>query len=434
MSNFPKKEEIIQKMQEEIDTDNKNIKNQIKDLLKCDICNSNFDLNIHMPMVAKCGHTFCKKCIYNGGNKSSYGICPIDNIHHVLGIESCIPNLKLELIIKKIFNYTEPKITEKKIICFKHEIKLNNNSIDKFGDDKLFRSNSGNKNFFSHPEEFFPNILTDKKNKTITNFKVNKNNKINNLKLYNHNNVDVIEELNVTNDDKIKFTEENKINDESIDTIPVNDEKSLCNISFKDEFNELLNKNSDFLKNNSPKDNANLSTKEKNNENNIENNIENIKNENNLEIINKNNNENKIINNNENENDKNSNNNENINKENKEDFNKIENNNNENIINDKNNNFAYLQRNSINFIHKNKKMEIDAIDENDEYLTRPRTITVSKNNKNEEKSYDKDKNTKNNNINSEKKDKQDKKDNENMIIIKEKLFLKKMIIEIKKVK
>ena len=66
MSNFPKNEEIIQKMQEEIETDNKNIKNQIKDLLKCDICNSNFDLNIHMPMVAKCGHTFCKKCIYNG--------------------------------------------------------------------------------------------------------------------------------------------------------------------------------------------------------------------------------------------------------------------------------------------------------------------------------------------------------------------------------
>ena len=368
MSNFPKNEEIIQKMQEEIETDNKNIKNQIKDLLKCDICNSNFDLNIHIPMVAKCGHTFCKKCIYNGGNKSSYGICPIDNIHHVLGIESCIPNLKLELIIKKIFNYTEPKITEKKIICFKHEIKLNNNSIDKFGDDKLFRSNSGNKNFFSHPEEFFPNILTDKKNKTITNFKVNKNNKINNLKLYNHNNVDVIEELNVINDDKIKFTEENKINDESIDTIPVNDEKSLCNISFKDEFNELLNKNSDFLKNNSPKDNANLSPKEKNNENNIENNIENIKNENNLEIINKNNNENKIINNNEN-----------INKENKEDFNKIENNNNENIINDKNNNFAYLQRNSINFIHKNKKMEIDAIDENDEYLTRQKKTKMRKN-------------------------------------------------------
>ena len=208
MNNFTNNEEIVQKMKEEIETDNKNIKNQIEALLKCDICNSNFDLNIHIPMVAKCGHTFCKKCIYNGGIKSLYGICTIDNIHHVLTIESCIPNLKLELIIKTIFNYTEPKITEKKIICFKHEIKLNNNSID-----KLFRSNSGNKHFFCHPEEFFPNIKTDKKNKTITNFKINKNKKINNLKLYHNDKVDVIEELNIIHDDKIQFNEENKIND-----------------------------------------------------------------------------------------------------------------------------------------------------------------------------------------------------------------------------
>ena len=182
MKNYPKEDEIEQKMKEEKEIDNKNIKNQIKDLLKCDICSFNFDLNIHMPMVAKCGHTYCKKCIYNGGKKETYGICPIDNIHHVLGIESCIPNLKLELIIKTIFNYIEPKIKEKKIICFNHEIKLNNNSIDKINDDKLFRSNSGNKNLF-HNDEFFPNILIDKKNKTITNFKVNKDKQIRNLKL-----------------------------------------------------------------------------------------------------------------------------------------------------------------------------------------------------------------------------------------------------------
>ncbi len=215
MNKSPKFEEIEQKMKEEKEIDIKNINNQIKELLKCDICKIDFDLNIHMPMVAKCGHTYCKKCMYNGGKKESYGICPLDNIHHVLGIESCIPNLKLEVIIKKIFNYSEPKIKEKKIICFKNEIKLNNNSIDKLDDNKLFRSNSGNKNLFCAHEEFFPNLFTDKKNKTITNFKINKGkkNKICNLKFYNNDNVDVIEELNVINDDKIVFPEENKIND-----------------------------------------------------------------------------------------------------------------------------------------------------------------------------------------------------------------------------
>ena len=195
-------------------------------------------------MVAKCGHTFCKKCIYNGGVRSSYGICPIDNIHHVLGIESCIPNLKLELIIKKIFNYTEPKITEKKIICFNNEIRLNNNLKEKLFNEKVFRSSSGNKNFFCTTEDIFPKVLTDIKNKTITNFKLNKEKE--NINLNNNDNVDVIEELNVIND--INFTEENKINDESIDTIPLNDDKSNANISFKDEFNELLNKNEENQK------------------------------------------------------------------------------------------------------------------------------------------------------------------------------------------
>ena len=275
MLNSAKTKEIEQKMKEEKENDMQNIKNQIKALLKCDICNINFDLNIHMPMVAKCGHTYCKKCIYNGGNKDSYGKCPIDNIHHVLGIESCVPNLKLEVIIKQIFNYSEPKIKEKKIICFNHEIKLNNNSKEKFEENRLFRSNSGNKNFnflYNH-DELFNNVFTDKKNKTITNFKINKNKekKICNLKLYNNNNnnVDVIEELNVINDDKINFTGKNKINDESIETIPINDDKSNANISFKDEFNELLNKNLEMSK--KANEHINQEQNSKNNEDRINN-------------------------------------------------------------------------------------------------------------------------------------------------------------------
>ena len=409
MLNFAKTKEIEQKKQEEKESDIQNIKNQIKALLKCDICNINFDLNIHMPMVAKCGHTYCKKCIYNGGSKESYGKCPIDNIHHVLGIESCVPNLKLEAIIKQIFNYSEPKIKEKKIICFNHEIKLNNNSKEKVDENKLFRSNSGNKNFnfLSGQDELFNNVFTDKKNKTITNFKINKNKekKICNLKLYNNDDVDVIEELNVMTDDKINFTEENKINDESIETIPLNDEKSNANISFKDEFDELLNKKS------SKRINQHLN-KDENNKNNEDITINDvINNDNNQDSYNsnkrnmnsnknnndENNNSHENIGNHRNMNNKineNNNNNEVIKKENIN--NKLINDNeskeniNNNIINkDFNNNKILLppeiQRNSINFMKKKKKIEIDAIDEIDEYFLRPRTITVSKNNDIEKK-------------------------------------------------
>ena len=38
-------------------------KSTIEDLLKCDLCNISLDLNIHSPLMLKCGHTFCKRCI-----------------------------------------------------------------------------------------------------------------------------------------------------------------------------------------------------------------------------------------------------------------------------------------------------------------------------------------------------------------------------------
>ena len=441
MRKSPQIEEIEKKVKEENEIDNKNIKNQIMALLKCDICNTNFDLNIHIPMVAKCGHTFCKKCIYNGGARASYGICPIDNIHHVLGIESCIPNLKLELIIKKIFNYTEPKITEKKIICFNNEIRLNNNLKEKLFNDKVFRSSSGNKNFFCTTEDIFPKVLTDIKNKTITNFKINKDKEKENINLNNNDNVDVIEELNVIND--INFTEENKINDESIDTIPLNDDKSNANISFKDEFNELLNKNEenqkkeeninderdkdnnkdkeDKIKKNK-KDDINKSDKntdgkenEKNSENEQKDEIEDDRNDkkihsnkedSSVENI-KNVDKNEVIN--EKEDNKNNPNN----SEKKED-NKINKNNNEkrNLIihNNKIIYFTDLQRNSINYFRNDKKDQIEGIDETVEYIQRPKTITVAKNIKIEQKFFEKNKDNKKSENPNPKENKEDEKE------------------------
>ena len=452
MKKSPQIEEIEKKVKEDNEIDNKNVKNQIMALLKCDICNNNFDLNIHIPMVAKCGHTFCKKCIYNGGVRSSYGICPIDNIHHVLGIESCIPNLKLELIIKKIFNYTEPKITEKKIICFNNEIRLNNNLKEKLFNEKVFRSSSGNKNFFCTTEDIFPKVLTDIKNKTITNFKLNKEKE--NINLNNNDNVDVIEELNVIND--INFTEENKINDESIDTIPLNDDKSNANISFKDEFNELLNKNEENQKkeenineekdkekekekvdkinknkkddNNNNNDNSNDEKEiKKNNDNKHKKEIEDVESDKNnhsskQELSDENiKNEDKNINKNINEKGDNSDNNANSNekkeKEEREDNNIIKNNEKRNLIihNNKIIYFPDLQRNSINYFRNDKKDEIEGIDETAEYIQRPRTITVAKNLKIEQKFFEKSKDNKNNEkpIQKENKEKEEEKEKEN---------------------
>ena len=269
--NQTKNEEKAEKYKEDKESENRALISQIEELLKCEICFQNFDLNIHLPMVAKCGHTFCKKCIYNGGEsspnnpfyktspknlkqKTNYGICPIDNIHHVLSIETCISNLKLESIIKKIFNYKEPKIAKKKII-YHLESKANNNSPSMQNiQNREFRSNSGNKLPQISQNVIFPKDVdetnSDKKNKTVTNFKNLKENHLNNNlnNINNFNNLNNLNALNdeIINDDKNNFMGVNQINDESIEAIPINDERSIMNNSFKDEFNELLAKNNNF--------------------------------------------------------------------------------------------------------------------------------------------------------------------------------------------
>ena len=64
---------------------------KIEDIMKCEICNLKYDYNIHKPMIIKCGHTFCKFCIYNLKEKNEINIeykqnksfkCPIDGIQH----------------------------------------------------------------------------------------------------------------------------------------------------------------------------------------------------------------------------------------------------------------------------------------------------------------------------------------------------------------
>ena len=88
-------------------------KSFLEELLKCEICNNIFDLNIHIPVVVKCGHTFCKKCIldYNSKINKKNKSCPLDKVKDALNIESCVINLRVELIIRNIFQKSTKKKT-----------------------------------------------------------------------------------------------------------------------------------------------------------------------------------------------------------------------------------------------------------------------------------------------------------------------------------
>ena len=127
----------------------------IEDFLKCDICKNYFDLNSHRPLIIKCGHTFCKHCILSNKGEENNNSCPIDKQEYVLSIESCINNLKLEDIVKNVFNLEEQKtISQKQIIYVKPDIKRNrspslkHNNLDNNGNyvnKAKFRSSTSNK-------------------------------------------------------------------------------------------------------------------------------------------------------------------------------------------------------------------------------------------------------------------------------------------------
>ena len=253
----------------------KDLLKKIEDLMKCEICKSKYDYNIHRPLVVKCGHTFCKNCIYSSKQKNSNRnniiksknifTCPIDNVNHIFSLEkninisepSIYPNLVLEIILKNIMNINEPIIKEKFIVYSKPDMKrnkspeINNKNIVNNGERILqkkkneninIKINSGNQ--IINVNAINVNIDTGEKNK------INKNNndiinKDNNDSMLNDdlNTLQINEEMNI-NDKRLNF-EKDKLNDDSIETIPY-EEKSMTNMSFKDDFKELLNKNDEL--------------------------------------------------------------------------------------------------------------------------------------------------------------------------------------------
>ena len=185
----------------------------LEELLKCEICGNIFDLNNHIPIVIKCGHSFCKQCILNINTnnkliKKNYS-CPLDNTPNAFNLENCVINLRVELIIRNIFQKSTKK---KQIIYIKPDIKKANQNINgEYGYKKL-----------------------------ESNF--NSENKIDDIN-DNLNTPQIEDEINLNN--KLLFEDE-KVNgviiNETIDTIPLYDEKSFENVSFKEDVNELFEK------------------------------------------------------------------------------------------------------------------------------------------------------------------------------------------------
>ncbi len=174
--------------------------NLLKSILTCDLCNKNFDLNSHKPLIAKCGHSFCKFCILSNNNDNNNNACPVDNINYVLSIESCIPNLKIEEIIKKIFN-KENKINQKQIIYIKPEVKRN-------------RSPSIKRNYINRNNN--NNIVIFNRN----NF--DKNNKFNNNNNNNNNNVRIRSSTSNKYKENFRFTNKTNLNENFFNNIILN--------------------------------------------------------------------------------------------------------------------------------------------------------------------------------------------------------------------
>ena len=280
-------------------------KSLIEDLLKCDLCNIIFDLSTHYPLMIKCGHTFCKRCLSlktnNNLDKMANKACPFDKTKNVMSLDSAIPNLKLEYIVKKLSSLN---ILKKQIIINKpikkgiSLIKPNciNNAINTYNNitfSSNLKNNNDNTNTNINNLNKKKENSTSNKNKNNINQKI-KNTKINNINLVNtiknkinllnvkninnnNNNINrkggilcknpnpppdgitktmsseindnlnssqIDEEINMRNDKFIvedeKFNKGIGINNVTIDTIPMYEERSVGDTSFGGDINEIL--------------------------------------------------------------------------------------------------------------------------------------------------------------------------------------------------
>ena len=157
-------------------------KSIIEDLIKCDLCNIIFDSNIHSPLMVKCGHTFCKRCISlksNNLDKNTNKSCPIDKTKNVMNIDSAIPNLKLEYIVKKLLNLNKKQKVINKPIKKGISPHYSNNTINAFNSISSIANNNNinvthSTNFKNSNDNNNVNINNKKKDNSTSN--KNKNN------------------------------------------------------------------------------------------------------------------------------------------------------------------------------------------------------------------------------------------------------------------
>ena len=258
--------------------------NSIKELLKCNICKNYYDLYTHSPFIIKSGHSFCKECIINNSNF----------IQNSKNIEEqyFIPNSLINLIIKEfqkfnldhyinildkktksykkfdmkngILTLDEPININYKNTESKRKISLLNiiNSNNKYDLNKGSLNYDNNNNINLNSNNNIINLNSINVNiETIESKKNDKTNE-NKINLFKFNNI----ENNNDNDEDNEKEEEIKLDEkcdfgfdmisESIDTIPLFEDKSMTNMSFKKECSEILNKNNEQIQKSNEKNNS----------------------------------------------------------------------------------------------------------------------------------------------------------------------------------
>lgn len=60
--------------------DSSSMANNQLEVVKCSICDDPYDANSRTPLVLKCGHTFCKRCITQGFQQKGFIQCFVDRL------------------------------------------------------------------------------------------------------------------------------------------------------------------------------------------------------------------------------------------------------------------------------------------------------------------------------------------------------------------
>ena len=82
------------------------------DLLKCQLCNEEYDTDEKKPLILNCGHSFCKQCITNIITQKTYSNlkCPLDQKElYSNEISSYKINYSLLSIIIQYFSFMNRK-------------------------------------------------------------------------------------------------------------------------------------------------------------------------------------------------------------------------------------------------------------------------------------------------------------------------------------